>query len=199
MSPEVAAMLMGAVWLAMLILSVAAAVGTGRLGVLTPAALAGAQSAITLCISLAGALCLWSGVAKVMERAGLTEKLGRLMRPLLSRLFPHASRDLLALGYLTANVSANLLGLGNAATPMGIAAVKRMQRAANGAEATDEMCLLIVMNTASIQLLPTTVASVRASLGAQTPFDILPAVWLTSVCSVSAGILAAKLLRKCHA
>lgn len=199
MSPEVAAMLMGAVWLAMLILSVAAAVGTGRLGVLTPAALAGAQSAITLCISLAGALCLWSGVAKVMERAGLTEKLGRLMRPLLSRLFPHASRDPFALGYLTANVSANLLGLGNAATPMGIAAVKRMQRAANGAEATDEMCLLIVMNTASIQLLPTTVASVRASLGAQTPFDILPAVWLTSVCSVSAGILAAKLLRKCHA
>lgn len=192
-------MLMGAVWLAMLILSVAAAVGTGRLGVLTPAALAGAQSAITLCISLAGALCLWSGVAKVMERAGLTEKLGRLMRPLLSRLFPNASRDPLALGYLTANVSANLLGLGNAATPMGIAAVKRMQRAANGAEATDEMCLLIVMNTASIQLLPTTVASVRASLGAQTPFDILPAVWLTSVCSVSAGILAAKLLRKCHA
>lgn len=199
MSSGVAAMLMGAVWLAMLILSVAAAVGTGRLGMLTPAALAGAQSAITLCISLAGALCLWSGVAKVMERAGLTEKLGRLMRPLLSRLFPQASRDPLALGYLTANVSANLLGLGNAATPMGIAAVKRMQRAAKGAEATDEMCLLIVMNTASIQLLPTTVASVRASLGAQTPFDILPAVWLTSVCSVSAGILAAKLLRKCHA
>lgn len=191
-------MLMGAVWLAMLILSVAAAVGTGRLGVLTPAALAGAQSAIALCISIAGALCLWSGVAKVMERAGLTEKLGRLMRPLLSRLFPQASRDPLALGYLTANVSANLLGLGNAATPMGIAAVKRMQRAAKTAEATDEMCLLIVMNTASIQLLPTTVASVRASLGAQTPFDILPAVWLTSLCSVSAGILAARLLRKCH-
>lgn len=198
MSSEVAAMLMGAVWLAMLILSVAAAVGTGRLGVLTPAALAGAQSAIALCISIAGALCLWSGVAKVMERAGLTEKLGRLMRPLLSRLFPQASRDPLALGYLTANVSANLLGLGNAATPMGIAAVKRMQRAAKTAEATDEMCLLIVMNTASIQLLPTTVASVRASLGAQTPFDILPAVWLTSLCSVSAGILAARLLRKCH-
>lgn len=191
-------MLMGAVWLAMLILSVAAAVGTGRLGVLTPTALAGAQSAIALCISIAGALCLWSGVAKVMERAGLTEKLGRLMRPLLSRLFPQASRDPLALGYLTANVSANLLGLGNAATPMGIAAVKRMQRAAKTAEATDEMCLLIVMNTASIQLLPTTVASVRASLGAQTPFDILPAVWLTSLCSVSAGILAARLLRKCH-
>lgn len=191
-------MLMGAVWLAMLILSVAAAVGTGRLGVLTPAALAGAQSAIALCISIAGALCLWSGVAKVMERAGLTEKLGRLMRPLLSRLFPQASRDPLALGYLTANVSANLLGLGNAATPMGIAAVKRMQCAAKTAEATDEMCLLIVMNTASIQLLPTTVASVRASLGAQTPFDILPAVWLTSLCSVSAGILAARLLRKCH-
>lgn len=196
MFAEVTAMLMGAVWLGMLAVSVAATIGTGRSGVLTPAALEGAQSAIRLCISMAGALCLWSGVTRVMERGGLTEKLGRLMKPLLSRLFPQASRDALALGYLTANVSANLLGLGNAATPMGIAAVKRMQKLSHTDEATDEMCLLIVMNTASIQLLPTTVASVRASLGAKAPFDILPAVWLTSVCSVGAGILAAKLLRK---
>lgn len=192
-------MVMGVVWLAMLTLSVGAALLRGEWGTLTSAALEGAQSAIELCISLAGALCLWSGLARVMERAGLTEKLGRLMRPVLSRLFPQASRDPVTLGCLTANVSANLLGLGNAATPMGIAAVKRMQKAAYTAQATDEMCLLIVMNTASIQLLPTTVAAVRASMGAQAPFDLLPAVWLTSLCSVSAGVLAAKLLRKRHA
>ena len=100
------------------------------------------------------------------------------------------------MGYLTANISANLLGLGNAATPMGIAAVRRMQKNSRPGEATDEMCLLIVMNTASIQLLPTTVAAVRASLGAAAPFDILPAVWLTSIASVGMGILAAKLLRR---
>ena len=118
------------------------------------------------------------------------------MRPIFRKLFPSASRDKIALGYLTANVSANLLGLGNAATPMGIAAVNRMQKLSKSTVATDEMCLLVVMNTASIQLLPTTVASVRASLGAGSAFDILPAVWLSSILSVSAGILAAKVLRR---
>ena len=187
---------MGVVWVVMLAASVAAALLQGRLGTLTPAAMEGAGNAVTLCLSLAGALCLWSGLSKVMERAGLTERLGRLMKPILTKLFPTAGRDALTLGYLTANVSANLLGLGNAATPTGIAAVKRMQRLANTSEATDEMCLLIVMNTASIQLLPTTVASVRAGLGAPSPFDILPAVWLTSAASVTMGLLAAKLMKR---
>ena len=100
------------------------------------------------------------------------------------------------MGYLCANVSANLLDLGNAATPMGIAAVKRMQELAHTRTATDEMCRLIVMNTASIQLLPTTVAAVRASLGAAAPFDILPAVWVTSALSVTAGLLAARIFRR---
>lgn len=188
--------MMGYIWVGMLLVSVCAALAEGKLGVLTGAAMEGASAAVTLCLSLAGALCLWSAFAKVMEKAGLTEKLGRLMRPLFRRLFPQAGRDPVALGYLTGNVSANLLGLGNAATPMGIAAVKRMKVLSGGTEASDEMCLLIVMNTASIQLLPTTVAAVRASLGAQAPFDILPAVWLTSVLSVTAGIAAAKLLRR---
>ena len=188
--------MMGYIWVGMLALSVCAALAEGRLGVLTGAAMEGASSAVALCLSLAGALCLWSAFAKVMEKAGLTEKLGRLMQPLFRRLFPQASRDPVALGCLTGNVSANLLGLGNAATPMGIAAVKRMKALSGGTEASDEMCLLIVMNTASIQLLPTTVAAVRASLGAQAPFDILPAVWLTSIFSVTAGIAAAKLLRR---
>lgn len=190
---------MAYVWLGMLGISVFSAVLSGEIGVLTPAAMQGAQAGITLCISLAGAMCLWSGVAKMMEHAGLSQALGRLLRPLFRRLFPEASRDSVALGYLSANVSANLLGLGNAATPMGIMAVKRMQALSGKKTASDEMCLLIVMNTASIQLLPTTVASVRASLGAPSPFDILPAVWLCSICSVSMGILAAKLLRKYYA
>lgn len=184
-------MVMGAIWLGMIFLSVGAAFLTESTGELTPAALEGASSAVTLCISLAGALCLWSGLSNVMERAGLTEKLGKGMRPLFRRLFPQTSKDEIALGYLTANVSANLLGLGSAATPMGVAAVKRMQALSGSTEATDEMCRFIVMNTASIQLLPTTVAAVRAAAGAASPFDILPAVWLTSVCSVAAGLTAA--------
>ena len=184
-------MVMGAIWVGMILLAVGAAFLTDNTGGLTSAALDGAGAAVRLCISLAGALCLWNGLSKVMEHAGLTEKLGKRMRPVFRRLFPRTSRDEIALGFLTANVSANLLGLGSAATPPGVAAVKRMRENAGGAEATDEMCRLIVMNTASIQLLPTTVAAVRAAAGADAPFDILPAVWVTSLCSVSAGLLAA--------
>ena len=189
-------MIMSFVWVGMLVISLLSGILSDQGGGLTSAFLEGASSAITLCISLAGPLCLWSGLAKVMEQAGLTEKLGRLMRPVFRRLFPTASRDDVALGCLTSNVSANLLGLGNAATPMGIAAVKRMQKLSGASYATDEMCLLIVMNTASIQLLPTTVAALRGAHGACSPFSILPAVWITSVCSVAVGIIAAKLMGK---
>lgn len=193
-------MVMGIIWLAMLVLAVVAGALSGNLGGLSGAAMEGASAAITLSLSLAGALCLWSGIARVMEKAGLMKGLARLMSPLFRRLFPRTSRDEEAMGYLSANVAANLLGLGNAATPMGIAAVKGMQRLENSAVAGDEMCRLIVMNTASIQLLPTTVAAVRASLGAEAPFDLLPAVWVTSLVSVSAGLLAAWLMgRACRA
>ena len=187
------------VWLGMLGLSIFCTAITGRFGVLTPAAMQGAQAGLTLCLSLGGAMCLFSGLGRLMECAGISRALGKLLRPIFRRLFPETSRDSVALGYLSANVSANLLGLGNAATPMGILAVKRMQALRPSPQASDEMCLFVVINTASIQILPSTVAAVRASLGAASAFDILPAVWLSSICSVSVGILSAKLLRKCYA
>jgi len=113
--------------------------------------------------------------------------------PALGRLLPRASRDPETLAAVSANVSANLLGLGNAATPLGIRAARRMARGQNGV-ADDELCCLVVLNTASLQLLPTTVAGVRAACGCRTPFDILPAVWLSSAISVTAGLLTARLL-----
>ena len=189
-------MVMGMIWMVLVVTAVIAAALEGNLGALSPAVMEGASSAIRLALSLAGALCLWSALAKLMEKAGALRGLAWVMRPVFRRLFPQASRDETAMGYLCANVSANLLGLGNAATPMGIAAVKRMQQLAHTSAATDEMCRLIVMNTASIQLLPTTVAAVRASLGAAAPFDILPAVWITSAVSVAAGLLSAQLFRR---
>lgn len=97
---------------------------------------------------------------------------------------------------VSANISANLLGLGNAATPLGIRAAAEMAAAARGDTATDDMCTLVVMNTASIQLIPATVAAVRAAAGAANPFDILPAVWMASLSSVTVGILVAKLLKR---
>ena len=164
---------------------------TGQLSAVSAAALTGAQSAVELCLSMAGAICLWSGVMTLMDRCGLSEKLAALLRPLLRRILPNASRDSETLAALSANVSANLLGLGNAATPLGIRAATRMAQGCNSV-ASDELCRLVVLNTASIQLLPTTVAAVRCAHGCAVPFDILPAVWLSSVLSVSAGLLAAR-------
>lgn len=181
------------VWCGMVLLSLLFGLVNGRLDDVAAAALEGAGSAIQLSLSMAGVLCLWSGVMEVMKVCGLSDGLARAFRPLLRRLLPNASRDTETLAAISANVSANLLGLGNAATPLGIRAACRMARGCGGV-ASDELCLLVVLNTASIQLIPATVASVRSAAGSRTPFDILPAVWLASVLSVSAGLLMARLL-----
>ncbi len=164
---------------------------SGRLAAVSAAAMEGAGAAVELCLSMAGAICLWSGVMALMDRCGLSEKLARLLGPVLRRILPRASRDSETMAAVSANVSANLLGLGNAATPLGIRAATRMASGCGGV-ASDELCRLVVLNTASIQLLPTTVAAVRSAYGCAAPFDILPAVWLSSLLSVSAGLLAAR-------
>lgn len=185
-------------WIFSFILAVAVifALLSGNGGALGAAIAEGAQAGITLAISMAGSLCLWTGAGKLMERAGLTGALSRLIRPLLHRLFPGSKTDPALAGYLSGNICANFLGLGNAATPMGIQAVKAMSHHAPPGHASDEMCRLIVLNTASIQLIPATVAAVRSGLGSTAPFDILPAVWVTSLCSASLGVTAACILGK---
>ena len=183
------------IWTGMVALSLLFGALTGNLGALGGAALEGARSAVELCVSMAGVMCLWTGVMEVMRQSGLTAHLARAFRPLLRRLFPRAARDEDTLTTISANLSANMLGLGNAATPLGIRAARAMARGCGGV-ASDELCLLVVLNTASIQLFPTTVAGVRAALGASDPFDILPAVWLASLVSVVAGLAAAKLLAR---
>lgn len=188
-------MAMTSVWCGMVILSLLFGAVGGRMDAVSAAALEGAESAVTLCLSMAGMLCLWSGVMEVMRQCGLTERMARAFRPLLRRLLPKACQDEKTLAAVSANVSANLLGLGNAATPPGIQAACRMARGCGGT-ASDELCLLVVLNTASIQIIPTTVAAVRAAAGAKSPFDILPAVWISSILSVTAGLLAAKLLAR---
>ena len=156
----------------------------------------GAQSGITLAISIGGSLCLWSGVGKLLEHAGITAALSQLIRPALHRIFPSTKSDPELAGFISGNICANFLGLGNAATPMGIRAIQAMSSHAASGTASDEMCRMIVLNTASIQLIPATVAAVRTSLGCKSAFDILPAVWITSLCSAGLGIAAAWALGK---
>ena len=188
-------MTMAWIWTGMAVLSILCGLATGRGDLVAAAAVEGAQAAVELCVSIAGMLCLWTGVMEIMRRSGLAEGLSRLLRPVLSALFPQVSKDRGVMDSISANVSANLLGLGNAATPLGIEAVRRMERKSPGT-ASDAMCMLVVCNTASIQLIPTTVASVRAAAGSSSPFDILPAVWLASALSVGVGISACKLFAR---
>lgn len=184
-------MVMSWIFTGMLAIAFIAAIVCGRGSELAAAVPQGAQAGITLAVSIAGSICLWTGVGKLMEKTGFTAILSRILRPLLHLLFPSTKKDSAAAGYLSANICANFLGMGNAATPLGIQAAQRLAAYSDRGIASDELCRLIVMNTASIQLIPATVAAVRASLGCHTPFDILPAVWITSVCSVSLGLLAA--------
>ena len=184
-------MAMAVIWTGMVLVSILCGLATGNGAAVGAAALEGAGAAVELCLAMAGVLCLWMGIMEIMKRSGLSAGLSRLLRPLLRRLYPDYARDREVMDCISANVSANLLGLGNAATPLGIQAAQKMSRRRPGV-ACDGMCMLVVCNTASIQLIPTTVAGVRLAAGCETPFDILPAVWLASALSVCAGILAAK-------
>lgn len=182
---------MAVIWTVMVAASVLCGLATGQGEAVASAALEGAQAGVELCLTMAGSLCLWMGVMEVMRRTGLAGGLSRLLHPLLGRLYPDFAGDGPVMDAVSANVSANLLGLGNAATPLGLEAARRMAQRTPGV-ASDSLCMLVVCNTASIQLIPATVASLRAAAGCQTPFDILPPVWMASLLSVSVGILAAK-------
>lgn len=185
------------IWAAMIIFSLAAAIFTGNVGALSQAVLKGAGQAVTVAISMAGPLCLWSGVCRVMEASGISARLAKLLGPIIRRLFPETREDRELAECISGCVTANMLGIGNAATPLGISAVLRMQQGLEDkTRASDSMCRLIVLCTASIQLIPSTIGALRAANGAAAPFDIIPAVWVTSAASVTVGLLTAKLLSK---
>ena len=188
-------MAMSVIWTVMVGAAILCGLLTGRGEAVALAALEGAEAGVSLCISMAGVLCLWMGVMEVMRRSGLAEGLSRLLRPVLSRLYPDFAEDRRVMDTVSANVSANLLGLGNAATPLGLEAAGLMAARTPGI-ASDSLCMLVVCNTASIQLIPTTVASIRAGAGCATPFDILPAVWLASAVALTVGLTAAKIFSR---
>lgn len=188
-------MTMSYVWCGMIFFSVVFGLLNGTTQEVSAATLEGATTAVNLAISMTGGICLWCGFMELLKQCGLAQALAKCMKPFLGRLFPDVAKDDTVLGAISANVSANLLGLGNAATPFGIQAVRGLGTKAKG-QATSSMCLLIVCNTASIQLIPTTVATLRAATGSESPFDILPCVWIASSLSVCMGILLCKILEK---
>lgn len=164
----------------------------GNISELSEAILAKSGEAVSLAISICGTMCLWCGVIKVAEAAGLVEKLSRLLSPLVCVLFRGVKKGSCAAGLITMNLAANILGLGNATTPLGI---KAMEALSDGTgTATDDMIMLTVLNTASLQIIPATAAALRTANGALNAMDILPCVWIVSIYAVIVAVSAAKIM-----
>lgn len=167
----------------------------GRAADMSAAVLEGAGEAVTLAISLCGIMCFWCGLMKVAESAGIVEWLARLLSPVLSLLFKGLKRGGRAMQLISMNITANILGLGNASTPLGISAMQAIAEEEHaGTSASDNMIMLTVLNTASLQVIPATAAALRSSAGSERPMEILPAVWIVSAYSAVVTVAAAKLL-----
>ena len=173
-------------------LSFLIAIITGNTAALGNAILDGAADAVTLTLSLAGIMCLWCGVMEVLRSAGLITKLARLMRPFLRVFFPDSCGEGQGAEEIAANISANMLGIGNAATPLALSALEKMQKNnPDPSRPTNDMVTLAVMNTASVNLLPTTILALRRAAGSRDPFAVILPIWLVSlVCWLAALILA---------
>lgn len=182
------------VWIGMILTAAVYAAASGTAAETGAAAAEGALAAVRLGAGMLGSIMFWSGLNEVMERAGITAALSRCLGPLLRRLYPSCREDRELAGELSCNLCANVLGMGSAATPAGIRAAVRLRVHADDGALSRELCTLVVMNSASVQLLPATVAAVRASLGSAEPFGILPAVWIASGLSLAAGLSAVWLL-----
>lgn len=196
-SPRTSAM--NLVWLFLLVSSVLVGAVSGRLEEVGKTSFQAAKQSVELAIGLVGAMALWLGLVKVVEEAGLMVFIARRLRPLLAWLFPDVPRDHPAMGAMVLNMAANVMGLGNAATPLGIKAMQELEKLnPKKGEATDAMCLFLAINTSSVTLLPLGVMAVRASAGARDPGGIFLPTLLATACSTLVAVLAAKLLARLY-
>lgn len=187
--------MLNVIWVGIMLLSIAAGAMTGRLDQVTKAFLGGGGEAITLALTLGGAMCLWGGIMRIAEKGGLTALLAKALAPLMRLLFPGLDPSGSACRAILMNMAANFLGLGNAATPLGIRAMEALSKTNPDPDsASGHMITFVVLNTASIQFLPTTVATLRLKYGAENPLDILPAVWVTSIGAAAVSVILSRLL-----
>jgi len=176
--------------------SVVCGIATGKGEALSEAVLNGAEEAIQLLITMAGMLMLWSGIMEIASRGGITKIIGKVLSPLLCRILKNVPKGSEALESVSMNVSANILGLGNAATPFGLKAMNELKTLSNmGDKATDDMIAFVVLNTASIQIMPTMIATLRQSYGSSEPFSVLPCIWITSVVALLVGQILVRVIR----
>lgn len=188
--------LLNYIWAGLILTSIFCAVATGRVSQLSAAVFSGAADAVTLVLSMTGMMCAWTGLLKIADEGGVTAMLSKALNPVMRRLFPDCKKGSPAQKAMCMNITANILGLGNAATPLGIAAMKELKKSNPTQTADNSMAMFVVVNTASIQLIPTFMAALRAQYGCAAPFDILPAVWAASLCALTVGVMCAKIFER---
>ncbi|MFB5675524.1 nucleoside recognition domain-containing protein [Paenibacillus terreus] len=184
------------IWMAMIVVGVGFAAVQGKMDVVTKAAFDGAASAVTVCFGLISVLVFWMGMMKIAEDAGLMKKLSRMLAPVIGFLFPDVPRNHPAMGYILSNMSANLLGLGNAATPMGLKAIQELQKLnPDKHTATPAMCTLLALNTASITLIPTTLIAIRMNYHSAEPAEIVGTTLMATAIATFAAVAADRWFR----
>lgn len=185
------------IWFFMILIGVLFGMITGRGEILSKGVVTAAGSTVELVIGIMGLMCMWCGVMKIAEKSGLMDKIAKLLRPILKLLFKDAAKDPKALGSIVMNLTANMMGLSNAATPFGIKAMEEMDRLnPEKGRASDDMALFLVMNAACIQFIPTTVISIRAAEGSASPgMIIIPAI-ISTACAALVGIITCKILQR---
>lgn len=189
--------MMSWVWFGLISVSVLFGILTGKINQVSQAAISGASEAVALFLILLATICLWSGLMKIADKAGITLLLQKLLLPITKRIFPDVKPESAGMKAISMNIAANLLGLGNAATPLGLQAMKELSaKSKDKSTATNSMITFVVMNTASLQLIPTTIAALRIKYGSATPFDIVPAVWLASIVTLTFGVTLSKVLER---
>lgn len=183
------------IWAFIIVFSFISAVITGSMQELSSSVFSGGSDAVELCLKLLGSLCLWNGVMNIAEKSGLCEKFAKLLSPVINFIFPKLKNEKAAKNAISMNITANLLGMGNAATPLGIKAMKNLQGLNSNKEAaSQEMMTFVVMNTAALRIIPSTVAALRDAAGAAEPMDIIFCVWISSGLSLLCGIAAVKII-----
>ena len=179
-------------WSGLIAVSVLCALFMGNTADISNALIESGASSIQLILTMAGIICLWSGIMKIAVESGLTNIFAKIFAPLLRPLFPRLDKKSDAFQSITMNISANLLGLGNAATPFGLKAMEQLHTLNDRRDiASNEMVVFVVMNTASLQLLPTTLVALRQSYGSSAPFEIIVPVWISSACALAVALLIA--------
>lgn len=185
------------IWFILIFFGILVAIFTGNGAEISTSIVGSADSTVKFIIGLVGIMCFWCGIMKIAEKSGLTEKLARLMKPVLKILFKEAGKDEKALGAIVMNLTANMMGLSNAATPFGIKAMEEMDRLnSNKGIASNDMALFLVMNAACIQLVPSTVISLRAAAGSTNPGAIILPAILSTTTAALVGILCCKILQR---